>query len=193
LTKNPHSMETSLNAALGTGDVSTIFAAFHAAIHRRKNIKEFAINAGLDRTNLYTVFRSKTRGPYLDTVIRLLNVLGFQFVVEFVRQPESKKNLFAFRKLDVHPELRSNSKRTSVYLTRAFETAEIVIIVAAFSDVLRAQENIVAFAESITTTAPNLYRSFRAPHVPRFATVVNFLHALGLRLAVRPLPRGPIH
>jgi hypothetical protein len=33
------------------------------------------------------------------------------------------------------------------YLTSAFETSEIISIVNAFSDVLRAQENIVGFAE----------------------------------------------
>jgi probable addiction module antidote protein len=107
--------------------------------------------------------------------------------VEYVRQPKSKPNHFAFRKFDFDPALRSNSKRVSEHLTRAFKTDEIKLIAAAFSDVLRAQENIVAFAESMMTTGPSLYRAFKESHVPRFGIVVNFLHALGLRLAVKPL------
>jgi probable addiction module antidote protein len=186
LTKKLQSIETSLNAALRTADVEKIFVAFDAAIHRQKSIKELALNAGLDRVTLHRMFRPR-RNPSLDSVAKVLRSLGFQFVVQYVRQPKSKPNHFAFRKFDFDPALRSNSKRVSEYLTRAFKTDEMILVAAAFSDVLRAQENIVAFAESMMTTGPSLYRAFKESHVPRFGIVVSFLHALGLRLAVKPL------
>jgi probable addiction module antidote protein len=75
------------------------------------------------------------------------------------------------------------------YLTRSFENSEISTIVKAFSDVLRAQENIVGLAEKMVVNRPGLYGAFRAPHVPMLKTVVSFLKALGLRLAVKQLPR----
>jgi probable addiction module antidote protein len=180
-------METSLNAALRTADIETIFVAFDAAIHRQKSIKGLALNAGLDRVTLHRMFRPK-RNPSLDSVVRVLRALGFQFVVEYVRQPKSRPNHFAFRKFDFDPELRSNSKRVSEHLTRVFKTDEMTQTAAAFSDVLRAQENIVALAKGMMTTGPSLYRAFRERHVPRFGIVVSFLHALGLRLAVKRLP-----
>jgi probable addiction module antidote protein len=185
------SLEISLNAALRTANTARIFAAFDGAIHGQKNITKFALNAGLDRATLYKVFRSKRTGPTLDVVIRVLGASGFQFVVVYLRQPKiSPRRSGPLRKSNVHLELGSNSKLVADYLTRAFETSEIVAIVAAFSDVLRAQENVVKLAEKTIRARPSLYRAFTAPHVPRFTTVVSFLHALGLRLAVKPLPRG---
>jgi probable addiction module antidote protein len=184
LAKKLHSIESSLNAALRTADVETIFVSFDAAIHRQKSIKELALNAGLNKVTLYRMFRPK-RNPSLESVVKVLHGLGFQFVVEYVRQPKSRPNHFAFRKLDFDPELRSNSKHVSEHLTRAFKTNNLMVIAAAFSDVLRAQENIVALAGGMMKTGPCLYRAFKEGHVPRFGIVVSFLHALGLRLAVK--------
>jgi probable addiction module antidote protein len=73
------------------------------------------------------------------------------------------------------------------YLTRAFDTSQIAAIVAAFSDVLRAQENVAELAEKTARERSSLYRAFTPPRVPRLSTVVSFLDALGLRLAVKPL------
>jgi probable addiction module antidote protein len=184
-------MQVSLNAALRTADVSRIFAAFDAAIHAQKNISEFAFKVGLNRSTLYRVFRSGKNGPPLDKAINISRILGFQFVVKFERQPEIRPNHFVTRRTsEVRFELRSNSKRTATYLTRTFKTAELTLVLEAFSDVFRAQENIFEFAEKAGITQSALYRAFAPPHVPRFTTVVNLLHALGLRLAVKPLSRG---
>jgi DNA-binding phage protein len=186
-------MQISLNAALRTAEVSRIFAAFDAAIHAQKNISEFAFKVGVDRSTLYRVFRSGRDGPTLDLAIDISRILGFQFVVKFERQPESRPNHFARRRTsDVHLELRSNSKRTAAYLTRAFGAAELALVLEAFSDVFRAQENIIEFAGEALITQSALYRAFAPPHVPLFITVVNLLHALGLRLAVKPLSRQTI-
>jgi probable addiction module antidote protein len=141
LAKKLHSIESSLNAALRTADVETIFVAFGAAIHRQKSIKELALNAGLNRITLHRMFRPK-KNPSLDSVVKVLHGLGFQFVVEYVRQPKSRPNHFAFRKFDFDPELRSNSKRVSEHLTRAFKTNEMILVAEAFSDVLRARKTL---------------------------------------------------
>jgi probable addiction module antidote protein len=185
------SLAISLNAALRTADAARISAAIDTAIHAQKNITEFALKAGLGRVTLYRVFRSKRRGPTLDIVIRVLRVLGFQFVVEFVRQPKiSPRRSGPLRKSNVHLELGSNSKRASEYLTRAFKTNKIVPIVAAFSGVLRAQENVVELADRTIRSRTSLYHAFTAPRIPTLGTVLSFLEALGLRLAVKPLPGG---
>jgi probable addiction module antidote protein len=193
LTKSLRSMQISLNAALRTAEVSRIFAAFDAAIHGQENLSEFAFKVGLDRSTLYRVFRSGKDGPPLDKAINISRILGFQFVAKFEHQPEIKPNHFVTRRTsEVRFELRSNSKRTAAYLTRAFETAELALILEAFSDVFRAQENILEFAEKAGITQSALYRAFAPPHVPRFSTIVNLLRALGLRLAVRQLSRETI-
>jgi DNA-binding phage protein len=53
-------------------------------------------------------------------------------------------------------------------------------ILYAFSDVLRAQENVLEFAEKTVSARPSLYRAFAPPRVPRLSTIVSFLDALGL-------------
>ncbi len=182
-------MEISLNAALRTADVFIIFAAFDTAIHAQKNISEFALKAGVDRSTLYRAFRSGRGGPALDIAINVSKILGFQFVVKFERQPESRPNHVArARGPNIHLKLRSNSKFVADYLTRAFATFEFDLIVEAFYDTLRAQENVSAFTKKALVTPSGLYRAFTAPRIPNFSTIINFLDALGLRLAVKPLP-----
>jgi probable addiction module antidote protein len=191
LTPNVRSLEISLNAALRTADVHTICAAIDTAVHRSPNVSRLAGDAGLDRSWLYRAFRFKEIGPRLDHAIKILSALGFRLVVKFGRQPKSRPNAMArSRGPDVHIELRSNSKLIAAYLTRAFETSEIAAIVAAFSDVLRAQENVMEFAEKTIRARQSLYRAFTPPCVPRLSTVVSFLDALGLRLAVKPHPKA---
>ena len=188
------SLEISLNAALRTADVRTICAAIGTAVRKSSNVSRLADNAGINRTALYHSFRSGQIGPKLDRAINILGAIGVQFVVEFVRQPKISPRRFGpSPKSDVHLELGSNSRIVAQYLTRAFETSEIVAIVAAFSDVLRAQENVMEFAEKTVRTRPSLYRAFTPTRVPSLSTVVSFLNALGLRLAVKPLPKAIVH
>jgi probable addiction module antidote protein len=179
------SMEISLNAAFKTADTHQICAAIDAAIHTQNNISQLARKADLDRVTLYRAFR-RTEGPTLHTVIGALDALGFQFVVQFERQSlETPPNPYARWKSRSHPELRSNSKLAAKYLTRAFETSEINLIVEAFADTLRAQENVTQLAGKTIMSRTSLYRAFTAPHVPMFSTVVIFLDVLGLRLAIK--------
>jgi probable addiction module antidote protein len=183
------SLEISINAALATADFHIICAAIDAAVRKSPNLLRLAEDASLDRTQLYRTFRIGQRGPGLDLTIKTLGALGFRFTVKFVRQPTiNPRRSGRLQKSNVHLELGSNSRIAADYLTRSFESSEICTIVKAFSDVLRAQENVVGLAEKIVVNRPSLYRAFRAPHVPRLKTVVSFLKALGLRLAVKQLP-----
>jgi probable addiction module antidote protein len=191
---NIRSLKISLNAALRTADVRAICAAISEAIRKSSNVSRLADDAGVDRTRLYRSFRSGQIGPGLDLTIKILNALGIRFVVEFVRQPKTSPRRFGpSRKSDVHPELGSNSRMVAQYLTRAFDTSEIAAIVAAFSDVLRAQENVMELAERTVRSRSSLYRAFTPPRVPSLSTVVSFLNALGLRLVVKPLPKRTVH
>ena len=185
---NVRSLEISLNAALRTADTRTICAAIGTAVRKSSNVSRLADDVGVNRTTLYRSFRSERGGPGLDLTIKILSALGIRFAVEFVRQPKISPRRFGpLRKSDVHLELGSNSRMVARYLTRAFDTSQIAAIVTAFSDVLRAQENVVELADKTVRTRSSLYRAFMPPRVPRLSTVVSFLDALGLRLAVKPL------
>ena len=185
---NIRSLEISLNAALRTADTRTICAAIGTAVRTSSTVSRLADDVGVNRTTLYRSFRSERGGPGLDLTIKILSALGIRFAVEFVRQPKISPRRFGpLRKSDVHLELGSNSRMVARYLTRAFDTSEITAIVAAFSDVLRAQENVVELAEKTAILRSSLYRAFTPPGVPRLSTVVSFLNALGLRLAVKAL------
>jgi probable addiction module antidote protein len=184
LSPKTRSMEIALNEALKTADAHLICSAIDAAIRAQNNVSQLAQKAGLNRVSLYRAFRTM-RGPTLDFVIRTFDALGFQLVVQVGRPvPETSPNRHTLWKSLSHPELRSNSTAAE-YLTRAFETSEMDLIVKAFSDTLRAQENVTHLAAGTSMGRTILYRAFTAPHVPRFSTVLIFLDALGLRLAIK--------
>jgi DNA-binding phage protein len=157
--------QNSLNAAFKTGDRATICSAINAMILETDNVSAFALKAGADRSMLYRTFKNN---PRFDLVLRVLSAADFRLVV--VDQP----------KIGTKPSLIS--KR----LNGAFDTEEITQIVSAFSETLRAQRNVAMFAEKSNMNRVGLYKSFSAPRVPRLTTVLSFLNALGLRLAVNP-------
>jgi probable addiction module antidote protein len=184
------SLEISLDAALRTADVRTICVAIGTAVRKSLNVSRLADDVGVNRTTLYRSVRSERGGPGLDLTIKILSALGIRLAVEFVRQPKISPSQFGRSgKSDAHRELRSNSRMVAQYLTRAFDTSQIAAIVAAFSDVLRAQENVAELAEKTARDRSSLYRAFTPPRVPRLSTVLSFLNALGLRLAVKPRPK----
>lgn len=167
LTQNIRSLEIMLNRALKTGDVAVFCAAIDEAIRNQPNVKQLASKAGLDRTSLYRLSRSDDGGPNIETVIKILGALGFRFMAEFKgRSPTS------------------HSRHTCDQLTRAFKAGATSPITEVFSDALRAQENVSDFAKKTSLNRTGLYRAFRAPRKPRFRTVLDFLNALNLRLAV---------
>ena len=181
---------TALNHALKTADTKSICTAIDTIVRRSPNVSQVAKDAGLDRRILYRSLRGK-KGPTLATVIRILRGVGFRLIVNFERQPrKSSPNRFGqSSKTKEHLELRSDSKACAEYLTRAFENDDLIEITKALEDTLRAQENVVEFAKRTSIRRSALYRAFSGSHVPQFSTVIHFLRALGLSLAVLPWPK----
>ena len=180
--------EIALNAALKTADAKTVCAALEELVRSSPNVSKLAHDARIDRSRIYRTFRGN-KGPRLAVVINLLRAAGFRLIVKFERQPKkAKPNHFGQgSKTTAHLELRWNSKASAEFLTLAFETSDLGEIVKALESVLRAQENVVAFARTASLDRQSLYRSFRQSRVPQFSMVLHFLNALGLRLAVLPL------
>jgi probable addiction module antidote protein len=69
-------------------------------------------------------------------------------------------------------------------LSGVFDTGEMTLITKALSENLRAQKNVVTFAKKANLNRVSLYRAFTDPRVPKLGTVLGFLKALRLRLAV---------
>jgi DNA-binding phage protein len=158
--------QNSLNAAFKTGDPAKICSAIYAMILATDNVAAFALKAGVDRTMLYRAFK---RNPRLDLVLKVLSAADFKVVV-----------------VD-HPKRRTKPSLVSEHLRSAFESEEITLVTKAFRTTLSDQENVVMFAKKANLNRVVLYQSFTAPRVPRLTTVLSFLKALGLRLAVNPL------
>jgi probable addiction module antidote protein len=179
--------ETALNAALKTADARAICLALDELVRGSSNVSILAKDAEVDRSVLYRSFRGE-KGPRLSLVMKVLRSLRFQFVVEFERQPKKiKPNRFGQgSKTTPQLELRDNARASAKFLTRAFESFDIAEIGKALETVLRAQENVVEFAKRASLQRSSLYRSFSQRRDPQLSTVVNFLSALGLRLAVIP-------
>jgi DNA-binding phage protein len=153
-----------LNAALRTSDRETICDAIRAMILAADNVRAFAREAGVDRTMLYRAFK---HNPGLGLVLRVLSAANLKLVV-----------------ID-HPNIRAKPSSISEHFNSAFDSEEITLITKAFSKTLHDQENVALFAKKINAHRVTLYRSFTAPRVPRLGTILKFLNALGLRLAVK--------
>lgn len=172
-------VEKLLNAAFETNDLKQICSAVDAAVHESgSSIAEIARAAELDRGTLYRAFRF-ARGPALDTMIKVLRVLGFRLVVEVRAQV----------KRDAREEAnpRKDASATARRFTSAFKTGEINSFVKAFKGALRAQENVAEFASKTIRTREALYRVFTQNPTPRFSTLLSVLNALDLRFGVRRL------
>ena len=174
--------EIALNAALKTADTKAVCAALEKLVRSSPNVSKLAHDAKIDRSRIYRTFRGK-EGPRLAVVINVLRAAGFRLIVKFERQPKKgKPNHFGQgSKTTAHLELRWNSKASAEFLTLAFEKSDVGEIVNALESVLRAQENVVAFARTASLERSSLYRSFSRSRIPQFGIVVHFLNALGLR------------
>jgi probable addiction module antidote protein len=180
--------EIVLNAALKTADPKAVCAVLDELVRRAPNVSKLAHEASIDRSILYRTFRGR-KGPRLLVVINVLRAAGFRLIVKVERQAKTvKPNRFGQgTKSTAHLELRSDSRARAEFLTLAFEKSDIEAIVEALEALLRAQENVVDFAKTASLQRPSLYRAFAKSRVPQFSTVIHFLNALGLRLAVVPL------
>lgn len=176
-------LEKSINAALAANDLRALCRAIDRGILEFSSIIEFAHAARVDRVTLYRAFRLE-KGSALDTMIRVLRVLGLQLAVE-VRGEELNSSTRTRDNLGrpKNSSARVNARRFTV----AFERGEMLLLLDVFTESLRAQENVSDFANKTIRSREALYRVFTGPGTPRFSTIMSFLNALGLRLVVRTL------
>lgn len=165
-----------LEVAFATGDFRSIRSAVDREV-RTAGITKVVESAEIDRTTIYRAFRCES-GPALDTMTKVLHVLGCRLIVEPKPDSCSKGS-------------RLQDRTTAHWLTIAFGSGDLDLAVGALAEALRAQENVSELARKAVLSRENLYRSFAFPRIPRFRTVLNCLDALGLRLGVERLPSTP--
>lgn len=182
-------LEKSLNAAFATNDLHRICGAIDAAVLKSPSIIKVAQDAGIDRTTLYRAFRCE-KGPALNTMINVLRVLGFHLTVQANRQRAINPATRRPRDVRALYKRDADAKATARLLTVAFKGRELHLIVKALAETLYAQENIAQVARKTIRSRGSLYRAFTAPRIPRFSTVLSFLDALELQLAVKMQPPG---
>lgn len=95
---------------------------------------------------------------------------------------------------DYHAELicaLSNPKEATAYLQIALEEyeedGEVEAFLIALKNVAQAQGGIALLAEKTHLNRQNLYRTLSSGGNPRLNTLGVILHALGFRLAIRPV------
>lgn len=160
--------EDALKAAFATNDLRHICRAVDAVV-LSGGIAKIAQNAEVDRA-----FR-RENGPALDTMVRVLHVLGLRLIVEIKPTLSSER-----------PQL--DMKTTARSLTAAFKSGDLDLAVEALAGTLRSQENVSELARTTILSRENLYRAFSFPRIPRFRTVLNFLNAIGLQFAIERQP-----
>lgn len=171
-TSSRRTNEDALTAAFATDDLRRICRAVDVAV-LRVGIAKVAHNANVDRTTIYRAFR-RENGPALDTMVRILHVLGLRLIVEVKPNPSSERP-------------RLEAKTTARSVTKAFRSGDLDLAIEALAKALRAQENVSELARTIIVSRENLYRAFAFPRIPRFRTVLNFLNALELRFGIERL------
>ena len=179
-------LKKSLNVAFAANDLHRVCGAIDAAVLKSPTIIKVAQDAGVNRTTLYRAFRCQ-RGPALSTMIKVLRVLGFQLVVQANRQRAIKPATRRPTRPRPMYERSSDTKATARLLTVAFGSCDLNLVVKALAETLHAQENIARLARKTIRARESLYRAFAVHHIPRFSTVVSFLDALELQLAVTML------
>jgi probable addiction module antidote protein len=165
--------EEVLKAAFATNDLRRICRAVDEAV-LRGGIAKVAQNAKVDRTTIYRAFR-RENGPALDTMVKVLHVLGSRLIVEIKPNPSLKRP-------------QPDAKTTARSLTRSFRSGDLDLAVAALAKALHSQENVSEFARTTIVSRENLYRAFAFPRIPRFRTVLDFLNAVGLQFGIERLP-----
>lgn len=143
-------LRQSLDAAFATNDLQYICRAVDASVVRYSSVTEMAWAAGVDRTTLYRAFRME-KGPTLDTMIRVLRVLGFQLVVEARKQGAIKMGAPPLKKGAHRTKNKpdADTKARARTFTAAFRSRDIDLLFDAFAEALRAQDNVAAFARKM--------------------------------------------
>jgi len=85
---------------------------------------------------------------------------------------------------------RDNPVAIADFLTRAFDTNDQQLIVAAFARVIRAH-NVLAIAEAAGLRREGLYKTFTNKSDPRIGRILKLFAALDVQVVVKALPRKP--
>jgi DNA-binding phage protein len=158
MTLIPSEAEKSLRAALATNELRRICSVIDIAVHQ-VGVERVAENAEVDRTTLDRAFRLQN-GPALETMVRVLRVLGLALTVE-VRNSQAASQ-FSMRV----PLVRSG--KTARFLTAAFRSRDLDRVVKAFAEILSSLENVSEFARQTIRSREALYRAFALPRRPSF-------------------------
>ena len=157
--------EARLNLALQANDLSRTCKAIDDVL-RVIGLQKVAEAAKINRTTLYRAFRLQT-GTRLDLLVQILDLLGLELEVK-------TKNT-----------IRSPSKaRAALSITSAFASRDLEKVVHSFATVVRNEDNVTDLARKASLPRETLYRSFTWPRIPRLATLLKFLDALGMHFAV---------
>jgi DNA-binding phage protein len=148
----------SLRVALATNNLRRICRAIDVAV-RQVGVERVAQSANVNRITLYRAFRLRN-GPALETMVRVLLVLGLAHTVEVRSSKEASE--FSRRV----PVLQSGN--TARFLTAAFRSDDLDRVPIAFAKILSLQENV-----------PNS-RDKRFDHVNIFIEHLSFPRGRGL-------------
>jgi DNA-binding phage protein len=158
MTLTPSKVGESLRVALATNNLRRICRAIDVAV-RQVGVERVAQSANVNRITLYRAFRLRN-GPALETMVRVLLVLGLALTVEVRSSKEASE--FSRRV----PVLQSGN--TARFLTAAFRSDDLDRVPIAFAKILSLQENV-----------PNS-RDKRFDHVNIFIEHLSFPRGRGL-------------
>lgn len=182
-TRSKSTGDGALKAAFATSDLRRICRAIDAAV-LENGFANVAYESNVARTTIHRAFRCEN-GPALDTLVKVLQVLGLHLIVEIRTKPMSERP-------------GHDAKAAARLLTMAFRGRDLHLVIAALATVLSSQDNIAELARNTILTRENLYRTFEYPRIPRFRTALTFLNAIGLQFGVereaverRPSKSGP--
>lgn len=121
-TSSRRTNEDALKAAFATNDLRRICRAVDEAV-LRGGIAKVAQDAKVDRTTIYRAFR-RENGPALDTMVRVLHVLGLRLIVEIKPNPSPER-------------LQLDPKTTARSLTTSFRSGVLDLSIEALAKALR--------------------------------------------------------
>ena len=87
-------------------------------------------------------------------------------------------------------KLRDNPTAIAEFLTVAFDTNDLKVVVEALGTAMRAQ-NVVALASPAGMIRVGLYRKFGGTVDPKLSNVIKLLVAMNVQLIVKPMPSKP--
>ncbi|OCK55381.1 hypothetical protein LMTR3_11195 [Bradyrhizobium sp. LMTR 3] len=181
-----------LQNAFATNNLRTICKAIDDEISRQSSIAEFCQLAKVNRTTLFRAFRRR-QGTGLETMMRVLEVLGFRLAVTAKGQVDGKPIADASAPKGGVLEKAYPDPEVARRLTEALNSSNVRPVIGVFAEVLRKQDNIAGLSKKTIRCRETFYRAFVYPRVPRFSTALSLLDALGFTFTICRVPRYERH